>query len=331
MSKHLTLDQKAAVVIISLGAQKASAIYRYLKNEDIEKLTFEIARIQHLTSDETCEVLQEFYDFCLEQKIVIEGGVDYAKQVLEIAFGSVQANNILDKVTSSLKTKAFEFLHNADYRNLLAVIQNEHPQTIALILSYLRPDQSAMIIKDLPRDKKIQVVQKIAKMDTTSPEVVKKVEEFLKKSFSSVETLDSTQIGGVNFIANVINNMDRSEERLILDELQQTDMPLAQDIRNCMFIFEDIVKLDNLSIQKFIALVDPKDITYALKGSDDEVRSCILSNVSERMKEVILMETELLSNVRVSEVHEAQHKIVSIIRKLDDEGEIVIKENDIIA
>lgn len=322
----LTSKQKAAAVIISLGAEDGSKIYKFLKEEEIEQLTYEIAKLQHLPPDVMESVLDDFYQVCLTQKVITEGGVEYAKTVLEKAFGSQMAMSLLERVTKSIKTKAFAFIRKADYKNLMSIIQNEHPQTIALILSYARADQASAIIAELPKDKMVNVVERIARMDRTSPEIIKQVESALEKKFMSIVSVDYTEIGGVNYIADLMNNMDRANEKYIFDELNKKDAKLADEIRKKMFVFEDIIILDSDAIQRFLREVDSKDLVLAIKGSNQEVRDVVFSNMSQRMSDTIKSELEYTRNVRMREIEEAQQRIVAVIRRLEEEGQLVINK-----
>lgn len=321
---NLSNFQKAATVIISLGSDVASNVYRYLSEEEIEKLTIEVANLSNVSVADTESVLTDFYQMCVTQKVVSEGGMDYAKTILEKAFGSQQASVLLDRVANSMKLKTFEFIRKADYKNLMAVIQNEHPQTIALVLSYATADQTSTIIAELPKETQIEVVQRIATMESASPEIIKIVEENLAAKFSSIVSVDFTQIGGVNYIADVMNHMDRSNERFIFDELSKKDEELSDEIRKRMFVFEDIVYLDDMSIQRFLRDVDSKDLVLAIKGSNQEVTNLIYKNMSQRQAETIKSDLEFTHNVRLKDVEEAQQRIVGTIRRLEEEGELVI-------
>lgn len=319
--------QKAAAIIISLGADDASKIYKFFKEDEIEQLTYEISRLQHLNPQLMENTLKDFYDLCLTQKVITEGGLEYARNVLEKAFGAQTATSLLERVTKTLRSKSFDFIRKADYKNLLTIIQNEHPQTIALILSYARADQASAVIAELPKEKRIDVVERIAKMDRTSPEVIKYVEEELEKKFNSIVSVDFTEIGGVNYVADVMNNMDRGNEKYIFDELNKIDAKLADEIRMRMFVFEDIVTMDSMSIQRFLREVDSKDLVYAIKGSNKEVADILFSNMSTKMGETIKSELEYTHNVRLRDVEEAQQRIVSVIRRLEEEGELVIAKS----
>ncbi|GAB1477111.1 flagellar motor switch protein FliG [Bacillota bacterium] len=321
---RLNSRQKAAQIIISLGTDAASGIYKHLQEEDVEKLTYEITRQNSIPPSMADEVVEEFYGLCVAQKVYLEGGVAYAKNVLEKAFGVQQGTALLERVTKTLRTKAFEFVRKTDYKNLMNMIVNEHPQTIALILSYARADQASAIIAELPKDIRVDVVERIAKMDRTSPGTIHQVESILEKKFESLLTVDLLEIGGINYIAEIMNKIDRGTEKYIFDELGRKDPKLTEEIRKRMFIFEDIITLDPMSIQKFLREVDTKDMAIALKGANKDVLAVIFENMSQRMGETIKSEMEYLHNVRVRDVDEAQQKIVAIIRRLEEEGEIVI-------
>lgn len=325
MAAEVTSGQKAAAVVISLGADIASQVYRYLRDDDIEKLTYEIARLSDIGSDTLESILEDFYSLCVTQKVITEGGVDYARNVLEKAFGEQRAHTLLDRITKSLEKKAFEFIRKADYKNLLAIIQNEHPQTIALILSYARADQAATIVSELPKDKRISVVERIARMDRASPEVIRQVESVLERRFASVaSSMGFMEIGGINYTADIMNHIDRSAEKAIFDELYKRDPKLADEIRKRMFVFEDIVMLDSIAVQRFLRDVDSRDLVVALKGSSHEVQEVFFANMSQRMGETVRTDMEYLQNVRMRDVEEAQQKIVATIRALEERGEIII-------
>lgn len=326
MLNTLSGKQKAAAVIIALGADNSSRIYKYLREDEVEQITYEIAQLHNLSPETMEETLDDFYQVCLTQKVVTEGGVEYARNVLEKAFGAQTAEALLERVTKTIRTKAFDFIRKADYKKILAVIQNEHPQVIALVLSYSRSDQASAIIGNLPRELQIDVVRRIAKMESTSPDIIKLVEKNLEKKFASLMSVDFTQIGGVNYIADIMNHMDRANEKYIFDELGKSDSKLSDEIRKRMFVFEDITILDDRSIQKFLSEVDSKDLVLALKAANKEVGDIIFKNMSSRMGETIRSDLEYTHNVRLRDVEEAQQRIVSVIRRLEEEGELVINK-----
>lgn len=322
----LTPEQKAAAVVVSLGVDKASKIYKYLNEEDIEKLTIEVAKLGHVEANATEMVLDEFYKTCLTQKVVTDGGMEYARTVLEKAFGESTAKNLLEKVSQSLKSRSFGFIRKSDSKNLFAILQHERPQTIALVLSYADAEMAAQLIAELPEEQKIQVVECIARMESASPDAIKIVEDEIKKKFSNILTTDYTTVGGIDYIANVMNHMDRGNEKTIFDELGRKDAELADTIRKKMFVFEDIVTMDNRSIQRFIRECDTKDLVYALKNANKQISDIIFSNMSSRMQESIKSDIEITVNVRLRDVEEAQQRIVAIIRRLEEEGELIINK-----
>ena len=321
-----TTMQKAAMVISALGTENASQVFKYFTDDEIEKMTLEVAKMDYWPMEVVDEVLNDFYEICLTQKVISEGGVEYAREILEKAFGQQQAAALFEKITKQLKTKAFAFVRRADYKNLLAIVQNEHPQTIALILSYARSDQASAILSELPKEIRIEVVERIAKMESASPEVIKSIEATLEKKFANLVTTESMEVGGINYIADVLNKVERSTEKFIFDELNLRDPKLAEEIRQKMFVFEDIVHLDSMSIQAFIPQVEPKDLAVAIKGSTAEVAEVIYANMSSRSKESTQTDVEYLHNVRMRDVEEAQQRIVSIIRRLEDEGKLTISK-----
>jgi flagellar motor switch protein FliG len=322
--KDLSQKQKAAQVIVSLGADVASSIYKHLAEDDIEKITYEITRQDYIAPEMTDQAIEEFYGLCVAQKVYIEGGVSYAKNVLEKAFGVQQGTALLERVTKTLRTKAFDFIRKADYKNLKNMILNEHPQTIALILSYARADQASAIISELPKEIRVDVVERIARMDRTAPEIIRQVEVILERKFESVVSVDLLEVGGINYIAEIMNNIDRGTEKFIFDELNRIDPKLSDEIRKRMFVFEDITVLDPSAIQRFLREVDTKEMAIALKGANKDVTAVIFENMSQRMCDTVKSEIEYLHNVRVRDVEDAQQKVVAVIRRLEEEGEIVI-------
>ena len=316
--------EKAAMLLISLGPERSAEIFKHLKEEEIEQLTLEIANIRTVTPEEKEKVLEEFYQICLAQEYIAEGGIGYAKEILEKALGTQKALDIINKLTVSLQVRPFEFVRKADPSQLLNFIQKEHPQTIALILAYLKPQQAAVVLASLPQDKQTDVARRIATMDRTSPEVIKEVERILEKNLSSLVTEDFTAAGGVQAIVNILNSVDRGTEKYIMETLEVEDTELAEEIRKRMFVFEDILTLDNRSIQRFLRDVENNQLAIALKGATEEVQKVIYANMSKRLAEIIKEDIEFMGPVRLKDVEEAQQKIVNIIRKLEDAGEIII-------
>ena len=323
-SKTVGMEQKAAAVVVALGTEKASKVYKYLSTDEVETLTLEVAKLGHLQAEETEQILDDFYKNCLTQKVVTDGGVEYARAVLEKAYGEDMADELLRKMSRFLKNRTFDFLSKVDTKNLFNILQNERAQTIAIVLSHLESDKAADLLAELPDQKRIQVVRSIAKMDGASPEAIKVVEAQIRNRFDNILTSDNVRIGGIDYVADVMNHMDRSNEKFIFDEIGKRDAELAEDIRKRMFVFEDILGMDNRSIQRFIRDCDTRDLVYALKGANEEIRACFFSNMSQRMAESVQSDLEITNNVRLRDVEEAQSRIVGIIRRLDEAGEIII-------
>ena len=316
--------QKAAVLLIALGPEKSAAIFKHLKEDEIEELTLEIANTRNITPQMKDDVINEFYQICLAQQYIAEGGIGYAKELLEKSFGSEKAADVIGKLTASLQVKPFEFVRKADASQLLNFIQDEHPQTIALILSYLNPGQAALIISALPPDRQADVAKRIAVMDRTSPDVIKEVEKVLESKLSSLVNQDFAIIGGVDAVVEILNTVDRGTEKHIMETLEIEEPELADEIRKKMFVFEDILLLDDRAIQRVLRDVDNSDLAIALKGSNEEVQNAIFNNLSKRLGVMIKEDMEFMGPVRMKDVEEAQQKIVNIIRKLEDSAEIVI-------
>jgi len=316
--------QKAAVLLITLGPEKSSSIFKHLKEDEIEELTLEIANTRSITPQLKEDVLEEFYQVCLAQQYIAEGGIGYAKELLEKALGEEKARAVIGKLTASLQVRPFEFVRKTDASQLLNFIQDEHPQTIALIMSYLSPAQSSMILSALPPERQADVAKRIAMMDRTSPEVIKEVEKVLESKLSSLVNQDYTIIGGVDAVVEILNSVDRGTEKHIMETLEVEEPELAEEIRKKMFVFEDILQLDDRAIQRVLRDVENSDLAIALKGANENVRGAIFKNLSKRLAAMIQEDMEFMGPVRMKDVEEAQQKIVNVIRKLEDSSEIVI-------
>lgn len=316
--------QKAAILLIALGPEKSASIFKHLKEDEIEELTLEIANTRSVSPQTKESVLNEFYQVCLAQQYIAEGGIGYAKELLDKALGSDKAQEVITKLTASLQVRPFEFVRKTDPSQVLNFIQDEHPQTIAMILSYLSPAQSAMILGALTPEKQADVAKRIAKMDRTSPDVIKEVECVLERKLSSLINQDYTIVGGVDAIVGILNTVDRGTEKHIMESLEIEEPELADEIRKKMFVFEDILLLDDRAIQRVLRDVDNNDLAVALKGANEEVQNVIFKNLSKRLAAMIREDMEFMGPVRMKDVEEAQQKIVGIIRKLEDSAEIVI-------
>lgn len=320
----LTNKQKAALVIIMLGTEKAAKVYRHLSNDEVEQLTVEVASIKNVDKKRLQSTLDEFNGLCLASQYVAEGGVNYAREILDRAYGSKTAIQLISKITQSLHEHSFEFLRKADTKHLLNFIQNEHPQTIALILLYTTPEQAAAILSALPREEQLDVSMRIATMDRTSPEIIKAIESVLEKKLSVVSSTNFTEVGGIKPVADILNRVDRATEKYILDEFDKRNHELSEKVRSRMFVFEDIVLLDSRGIQRVLHEVNSRDLAVAMKGANDDVKTLIFSNMTKRMQDSVKEEIDFLGPIRISEVEEAQQKIIQIIQKLENANQIVI-------
>lgn len=316
--------QKATILLIALGPERSADIFKHLKEDEIEELTLEIANTRSVSPQVKEDVLNEFYQICLAQQYIAEGGIGYAKELLDKALGEDRAKEVITKLTASLQVRPFEFVRKTDPSQLLNFIQDEHPQTIAMILSYLTSAQAALVIGALPPEKQADVAKRIAMMDRTSPDVIKEVERVLEKKLSSLVNQDYTIVGGVDAIVNILNTVDRTTEKHIMESLEIEEPELADEIRKKMFVFEDILLLDDRAIQRVLRDVDNADLGVALKAANEEVQNVIFKNLSKRLAAMIKEDMEFMGPVRMKDVEEAQQKVVSVIRKLEDSGEIVI-------
>ncbi|MCM1185490.1 MAG: flagellar motor switch protein FliG [Lachnoclostridium sp.] len=316
--------QRSAILLISLGPERSAGIFKHLKEDEIEELTLEIANTRSVMPQVKEDIINEFYEVCLAQQYMAEGGIGYAKELLEKSLGSEKAMDVIGRLTASLQVKPFEFVRKTEASQLINFIQDEHPQTIALVLSYLAPGQAAQIISALSPDMQADVARRIAVMDRTSPDVIKEVEKVLESKLAGLVNQDYTAIGGVDSVVEILNTVDRGTEKHIMETLEIEAPELADEIRKKMFVFEDVLLLDDRAIQRVLRDVDNNDLGIALKGANEQVQNAIFNNLSKRLAVMIKEDMEFMGPVRMKDVEEAQQKIVNIIRKLEDAGEIVI-------
>ncbi|KRE40037.1 flagellar motor switch protein FliG [Paenibacillus sp. Soil522] len=320
----LTGRQKAAILLITLGPEVSAQIFKHLREEEIEQLTLEIANVRKVDSIDRETILSEFHQICMAQEYITQGGISYAKDILEKALGEQKALEVINRLTATLQVRPFDFARKAEPTQILNFIQNENSQTIALVLSYLQSEQSSHILSSLPQEKQAEVARRIALMDSTSPEVISQVERILEQKLSATVTQDYTNAGGIDSIVQILNGVDRGTERTILDALEIQDPELAEEIKKRMFVFEDIVNIDNRSIQRIIRDIENADLQLSLKVASEEVREAIFRNMSKRMAETFKEEMEFMGPVRLRDVEEAQTRIVATIRRLEESGEIII-------
>lgn len=326
--------QKAAILLVSLGEDASAEVIKHLRQDEIDDLTLEIAGVGHINPEQRQAIVQEFYDTAVAQAYITEGGIDRARSLLERALGTDKAGEVMDRLSASIQVTPFEFLRRTDPAQILNVISNEHPQTVALILAYLPADTAGEVIGALPDELQSEVAMRIALMDRTAPEVIHEIERVLERKLSSVLSQDFTSAGGLNALVELLNQVDRGTERTILDSLEEQNPELAEEVRRLMFLFEDIVLLDDRSIQQVLREVDAKDLAVALKGTTEEVKEKIFKNMSQRAAETIREDLEFMGPVRVKQVEEAQQKIVAVIRRLEEAGRIVVSrgsEDELVA
>ena len=322
--KNLNGRQKAAIFLVSLGSELSAEIFKHLREDEIETLTFEIARLDQIDAEFKDAILEEFQEMMTAQNFITSGGIDYARELLEKSLGSQKAIDIINRLTSSLQVRPFDFIRRTDPAHLLNFIQQEHPQTIALILAYLDPSKASVILQNLPVEIQSDVARRIATMDRTSPDVLREVERVLEKKLSTLSSEDYTAAGGVESIVEILNLVDRSSEKSIIESLEEDDAELAEEIKKRMFVFEDIVLLDDRAIQRVLREVDSQELSKALKSVDVEVQDKVFKNMSKRAAAMLKEDMEFMGPVRLKDVEDAQQKIVASIRRLEDSGEIVI-------
>lgn len=325
MSRQLTGPQKAAMVLVHLGRERAGKVLRAMRESEVEDLMAEVARLQEVDPKQMERTLQEFRDMASAHMYFAKGGLNYAREMLEDTLGRDKAREIVERLTLTTMELPFEFLRAADPRQVLTFLQDEHPQTIALVLAHILPDQAALVMSGLPEGIQGEVARRIAQMDRTSPEVIRQVESVLeRKSSTLLQPSESSNAGGIQPLVEILNRSDRTTEKLILENLARTDPELADEVRNRMFVFEDIVNLEDRSVQLVLREIDSKELATALKGVREDVRDKVLSNMSERAAATLTDEIELLGPVRLKQVEEAQGNIVKAIRRLEEAGQIIV-------
>ncbi|MBI5708567.1 MAG: flagellar motor switch protein FliG [Armatimonadetes bacterium] len=325
--EELSARQKAAIMLMVIGPELAGPILRNFPDDQIEALSLEVARLDRVTPEQREGIINEFYELAIAQDFIAEGGIDNARSALMAAFGEDKAGEIMLRIVNAMQVTPFEFLKKADPAQVLSFIQDEHPQTIALILAYMPLGSAAAIIGRLPHDLRADVAGRIASMDQTPPEVIRQVEGVLEKKVSSIVDQEMAQAGGPKALVDLLNRVDRGTERLIMDSLAESNPELADKVRNMMFVFEDVVQLDDRAVQQILKEVDMKDLATALKGVNPEVQEKIFRNMSERAVAMLKEDMEFMGPVRLRVVEEAQQKIVSVIRRLEEAGEVVIGRN----
>ncbi|MDI9485806.1 MAG: flagellar motor switch protein FliG [Bacillota bacterium] len=323
-ARTMSGKQKAAILLVSLRPEVSSTVFKHLKEEEIEDLTLEIASLKRIQPEQRDAVLEEFYELVVAREYLEHGGIEYARELLEKALGPDKADAIINRLTASLQVRPFDFARKTDASQLLNFIQNEHPQTIALILAYLDPEQAGLILSSLSPELQVNVARRLAKLDRTTPEVLQEIESTLEERLSAFAVEDYTMAGGIEATVDILNMVDRATEKTIIDSLEEEEPELAEEIRRRMFVFEDIIILDDRSIQKVLREVDSKDLALALKTASEEVSARIFKNMSKRAAQMLQEDIEFMGPARLRDIEETQQKIVATIRRLEDTGEIII-------
>jgi len=324
MAGKVSGRRKAAILLVTMGPERAARVLKNLEDSEVEMLTIEIANLGKVTNEERKAVLEEFQSLTKAREMIISGGIEYAKEMLIKAFGPEKAMQIIERLVSNLSVKPFEFMKSADVVQIVNFLQSEHPQTIALVLSFLEPRIAAQVLGALPENLQIDVIKRISLLERASPDVVKEVEKLLEKKFAGVATQTMSAVGGLDTAAEIMNSLDRSTEKNIMERLTYETPELAEEIRRRMFVFEDILKLDDRSVQLVLREVNSQDLAVALKGASEELKNKIFNNMSKRAQQLLKDEIEFMGPVRVKDVEEAQQKIINVIRRLEEAGEIVI-------
>lgn len=324
MRGRLSGKEKAAILLISLGPEASAQVFKHLSDDEIEDLTLQIASMRKIDSEVRERVLSEFSEMMQAREYVEQGGINYAREVLEAALGKEKARMIIERLTATLQVRPFDFARKTEPTQILSFIQNEHPQTIALVLAYLRPEQASLILSALPPEKQVDVARRIATLDRTTPEVLEDIESTLEQRLSAYEIHDYTAAGGIDSAVEILNQVDRATEKTIMEALEEDDPELAEEIRKRMFIFEDIVTLDDRAIQLIIREVDSRDLALALKTASEEVADRIYRNMSKRAANLLKEDIEFMGPVRLRDIEEAQSRVVSVVRRLEESGDLII-------
>lgn len=324
MGAGFTGIQKAAILLISMGPERSSEIIKHFTETEIEQLTLEMANMRKVSEEQRDAVIDEFHKMCIASNYIAQGGIEYARDVLERALGEHRAFEIISKLSSSLKMRPFDLVRRSDPKQLFSFIQGEHPQTIALIMTHLPPDKAASLLSSFSQDLQAEVTKRIALMGRTSPEVLKEIEKVLENKISNLAPADYTYSGGIQSVVDMLNRTDPATLKVVMDVLEMDDPDLAEQIKKQMFVFEDIVLLDDRGIQLVLREVDTKDLALALKGTNEEVAAKIYSNMSSRAGTMLKEDIQFMGPVRLREVEEAKQKIVKVIRKLEEAGAIII-------
>ena len=318
--------KKAAALLITLGKERSAEVLRHLSDDDIERLTWEISAMGELRSDQRREVVEQFQEAAVARNVISIGGLEYAEDLLRLALGEAKATELIDRLSATSPTVPFGFLRHLNVAQLVNFLNNEHPQTIALLTSFLNPDKAAQVLAGLDPEMAADVAQRIALMDRANPEIVNEVESVLRRKLSAVlqPTRQTQNVGGIEVLVNVLKQSSRMTEKTIIEALEDNEPDLAEQIKKRMFVFENMSTLDDRSIQRILREVEVRDLSLALKATPDSVKECILRNMSTRAAAMMQEDMDASGPVRLRQVEEAQSRIVEVIRRLDEAEEIVI-------
>jgi flagellar motor switch protein FliG len=320
----LSARRKAAIMTLSLGPERSAAVFKHLRADEIDELVLEIAALESVPPEERQEVYEEFWQTAQARDFVAQGGLGYAKEVLERALGDQQAVEIMGRLSTYIKVTPFEFLRKVEPQQIFNFLQNEHPQTIALVLAYLPAEHGATVVSMFPGELQAEVAMRVAVMDRTAPEVVREVEQVMERKLASVINQELATAGGVRSLVDILNFVDTTTERTIIESLSERDAELADDVRKLMFVFEDLLLLDDRSIQQVLKDVEMKDVGLALKGTTEEVKEKIFGNMSTRAAQMLREDMDFMGPVRRRVIEESQGRIVAIVRRLEETGKITI-------
>lgn len=322
--------RKAAILVVQLGRERCAKMLAGLGEAELEALTAEIMKLRALRPDQADSVMQEFAELAGAHRVVGQGGLDFAHDILRTSLGDERARSMLEKLSAAAMNTPFLFLHQVDPRQVLTFLNGEHPATVALVLAHLLPEQASAVLAALPPEVSANVAHRIATMESATPDVVRRVEEVLQRRTGTVlqATETTSSVGGIAPLVQIISRADRTTEKQLLDALAEIDPEIAEQVRAQMFVFEDITSLDDRAVQLVLRGVESADLATALKGVREDVRDVVLRNMSERARDNLLEEIDLMGPVRLSAVEESQTKILTVIRALEETGQIVLRRSD---
>ncbi|CZR02586.1 flagellar motor switch protein flig [Trichococcus palustris] len=321
--------KKAAILLIALGTETSAEIMRLLPENVIQKISYEIANIDYVKPEERDAIMEEFLEMSQAREYIIDGGINYARNLLNKALGAQRAKEVIDTMNQiQLRERPFDIARKADPQQLTNLLLNEQPQTVALILCYMQPDKAALILSQFPLEMQSEIAERIGTITSTTPAVIEKIEKVIENKFSNLVDNEAETVGGVHTLVEILNSVGRSTEKNIITVLEKNQPDLANEIKSSLFTFEDIVTLEKSDVQKVLRDVNNADLALALKGVSEDIKQAIFQNLSARAEESLQEEMEFMGPARLSAVEEAQQKIVAVIRNLDEKGEIYLRRGE---